>query len=131
MMIESENIWHSYLWQVARVDPQPCDLADKLLVHLFFFAHSVPQSVSQPFPENLQTLHPFPPPFPSSSCWSLGLSDGLRLRGCSVYNARVGLWHLSNCFTARFVLFSPRASAEIERVQNSSNMVVWRCQTGC
>lgn len=131
MMIDSENIWQSYLWQAACVDPQPCDLAEKLLVHLFFFAHSVPQSVSQTFPENSQTLHQFPPPLPSSSCWSLSLSDGFRLRGCSVYNARVGLWHTANCFTACFVLFSPRAGAEIVRLQNSSNMVFWLCQTNC
>lgn len=124
-------IWDAYLWQAARVDPQPCDLVDKLPVHLFFFAPYVPQSVSPTFPENSQTLHPCPPPLPSSSCWSLSLSDGLRLRGCSVYNARVGLWHLAKFFTARLVHRSPRAGAEIVRVQNSSNMVVWLCQTGC
>lgn len=122
MPIDSENIQHSYLWQAARADPQPCDLADKLLVHLFFFfAHSAPQSVSQTFPENSQTLHPCPPPLASSSCWSLSLSDGLRLRGCPVYNARVGLWHPANGFTVRYALCSPGAGAEIVRVQNSKH----------
>lgn len=105
MLIKPEDVWDSYLWQAARVDPQPCNLSDKLLVLLFFFAHSVPQSVSQTFPENSQTLHPFPPPLPSSSCWSLSLSDGLRLRGCSVYNARVGLLASSQLFHCSFCAF--------------------------
>lgn len=122
MLIESENIWQTYLGQAARVDPQPCDLADNLLVHLLYtLSLNLSLSLFLKIPKLF--IH-FPLPFllPPAALSAYRMDSDSEAALSTMLGWDCGIRPTVSLLV--LYSFSLRAGAEIMRVHNSSNMVV-------
>lgn len=84
-MLPIKTVNKCYLWQAARVAPQPCKLGDKI---------SFTPSCTPIFPLRFLTfplLESFPK-FPPASLLSISLRGGQPQMGRPVYNSWVELW---------------------------------------